>query len=114
MMPIPPVMLTSSMTWRAPSTEPGAMDGEYSAPVTVERVRFEEARQRATGGYSSEYQRYDGPGGRVFMDARYSVGDVPPVGALASIDGGRDMSVKRVETFRGPGGYVHHWEIEVA
>ena len=110
---IPPSLLPSTMTWRAPSTDPMAMDGEYGEPVTVEGVRFEENRPRSTGGYSSEYQRYDGPAGRVFVDAANSSGEVPPVGALASIDGGPEMSVKKVDVYRCFG-EVHHYEIEVA
>ena len=110
---IPPSLLPSTMVWRAPSTGPDAMDGEYGEAVTVTSVRFEESRPRSTGGYSSEYQRYDGPAGKVFVDAANSVGEVPPVGALASIDGGPEMSVKSVTVYRCFGG-VHHYEIEVS
>lgn len=110
---IPPSLLPSTMVWRAPSSNPDAMDGEFGEPVTVAGVRFEESRPRATGGYSSEYQRADGPAGRVFVDAANSTGEVPPVGALASIDGGPEMSVKSVTVYRCFDG-VHHYEIEVA
>lgn len=109
---IPPSLLPSAMTWRAPSTDPMAMDGEHGEPVAVERVRFEESRQRAAGGYSSEYQRYDGPSGRIFVDAVNSSGEVPPVGALVSVDGGSEMAVKKVDVHRCFG-EVHHYEIEV-
>ena len=102
------------MAWRAPSADPAAMDGEYGEPVTVEHVRFEEERQRPTGGYSSEYQRYDGAAGRIFVDAENSVGDVPPVGAVVSVDGGGEMAVRKVTAFRDFTLNVHHWEIEVA
>ena len=114
MRPIPRSLLPSTMTWRAPSTEPGAFDGDLGEPHTVERVRLDESRQRPSGGYSADYQRYDGPGGTVFVDARHSSGDVPPVGAVASVDGGREMSVRSVRVLRTRGGRVHHWEIEVA
>lgn len=104
-------MLTSVMTWRAPSTDPGAMDGEYGDTYTVENVRFERTDARASGGYANQYQRYDGPTGTVFIDAARSVGEVPPVGALASVDGSAEMAVVSVDELRGPNGEVHHWEV---
>ena len=47
------------------------------------------------------------------VDAANSSGEVPPVGALASVDGGPEMSVRKVDAYRCVG-EVHHYEIEVA
>lgn len=112
MIPIPLSVLTQSMTWRPPSDDPDAMDGEYGEERTCSHVRYEPTRRRASGGYASEYERYDGPQGRIFFDARNSIGEVPCVGALVSVDGGPEMSVQGVVEYRG---YrcVHHYEIEV-
>ena len=49
----------------------------------------------------------------MFVDSANSGGEVPPVGALASIDGGPETSVKKVDVYRCFG-EVHHYEIEVA
>lgn len=112
---IPLPLLPSTMVWRPPSPDSDAMDGEYGEEHTVENVRFDEEQSRPAGGYASEYQRYDGASGKVFIDAENSEGVAPPpVGSLCSIDGGGEMSVKKVSEFRTAGGRVHHWEVEVA
>lgn len=113
MTPIPLSLLPSTMEWRAPEEGEDGLGGEYGDPVTVEHVRFDEQRPRSTGGYSEQYQRFEGPSGTVFIDARNSRGEVPPVGALVSIDGGREMPVKAVKPFRGFCGRLHHTELEV-
>lgn len=112
MTPIPLSVLTQSMAWRAPSDDPDAMDGEYGDVHKCGHVRYEPSSIRASGGYASEYERYDGPQGRIFFDARNSTGEVPCVGALVSVDGGPEMSVRGVVECRGYRG-VHHYEIEV-
>lgn len=113
---IPLSLLPSTMVWREPSGDPDAMDGEYGPEEhAVGNVRFDEERPRPTGGYAGEYQRYDGPAGKVFIDAENSEGIAPPpVGALCRIDGGEEMAVRKVAEFRTVGGRVHHWEVEVA
>lgn len=109
---IPTYLLTSRMEWRAPSGDPRSMGGEYGARQATERVRFEPSEARATGGSMPLYERYDGPTGTVFVDARNSVGGVPPVGSLVSVDGGPEVPVRSVEELRGFSG-VHHWEVSV-
>lgn len=113
MRPIPTSLLPSTMRWRAPSDPDLGMGGEYGDRRTVRHVRFQPARARAQGGSVQAYSRYEGPSGTVFVDARNSEGPVPPVGALVSVDGGREAVVRRVTPLYGLGGLLHHTEIEV-
>ena len=49
----------------------------------------------------------------VYVDAANSVGDVPPVGALVSVDGADEMVVRSVSPCYGMGGRLHHTELVV-
>lgn len=111
--PVPPSMLAQTAVWREPEDREDGAGGSFGEPRETSRVLFQERRQRSTGGYSEQYQRYEGPSGLLVIDARNSDGGVPPVGALVSIDGGREMPVRSVSVLRDRRGRVHHYELEV-
>lgn len=108
--PIPLSLLPSTMTWRAPADSGDGMGGEFGEEHTVEHVRFEFATSRVTGS-SELYETYDGPIGTVFIDAVNSVGEVPPVGAVCSIEGSTELSVMSVTPLYAT--KLHHTEVEV-
>lgn len=109
MMPIPSALMPSTMRWRDPADPKRGMGGEYGPERVTAPVRFEGSRQRA----GSDYSRYAGPSGKVWVDARNSEGGIPLVGALVSIDGGPEMAVRRVSPFFTRRGELHHTELEV-
>lgn len=111
---IPASLMPSTMTWRPPEDPKTGMGGEYGEEQVTAPVRFEEQRPRATGGSMPQYERYENPGGTIWVDARNSVGGIPPVGSLVSVDGGREMVVKAVKPYYGRAGELHHTEIEVS
>lgn len=108
---IPQRLLPSTMTWRAPVDDD--FGGTYGPARTVRHVRFERHDPRAVGGSAPDYTRYEQPTGRIWIDAVTSTGEVPPVGALVSVDGGPEMPVRRVSPYETMRGRLHHTELEV-
>lgn len=108
---IPARLLRSTMTWRAPSDGADGLGGEYGEAHVTERVgMYRRSRASASGGAETTYEVADQEGATVFVDAALSVGDVPPVGALVSVDGGPEMVVWQVKPEWCPEG-LHHTEI---
>jgi hypothetical protein len=106
---IPPQLLPSTMTWHAPlGGRSGQGEWEDTAHVTS-HVRLDRSRTSTI----REWSTADGITGTVFVDAVNSVGDVPPVGALVSVDGADPMTVRSVAPYYGFGGALHHTEIGV-
>lgn len=107
MRPIPRSWLASTMTWRPPAAS--GLGGEFGEPSVTAPVRFERARADSR----SAYQSAGGAGGTVWVDARNSSGGVPPVGSLASVDGGDEAIVREVRPYfvRGE---LHHTELTLA
>lgn len=106
--PIPASLMPSAMTVRVPVQ--GDYSGEYSPPVTVERVRFDTYEALAR----RDYKLMDGSQGLVYIDAATSSPAFElPAGSLVSVDGGQEMQVVRCTRHAGFFGEVHHWEAEV-
>lgn len=95
------------MTWRPPLGS--GLGGEFGEARTTEPVRFERSRAASR----SSYQSADGTGGTVWVDARNSSGEVPPVGSLVTVDGGEEMVVREVRPYHVRG-ELHHTELVVA
>lgn len=108
---IPQRLLPSTMTWRAPVDDD--FGGSYGEVQTTMHVRFERHMPHAAGGSVTDYAVYEQPTGTVWVDAVASVGGVPPVGALVSIDGGPELPVRRVSPYETVHGALHHTELEV-
>lgn len=104
---IPLRLLPSTMTWRAPST--GRTGGYSDERHEVSHVRLDRSRQSVVRDWSVA----DGVTGTVYVDATNSVGEVPPVGALVSVDGADEMVVRSVSPCYGMGGRLHHTELVV-
>lgn len=104
---IPASLLPSTATWRAPKGgRSGA--GEYEDEShTVSRVRLDQTRSQVVREASVHDPWY----GTLYVDARASEGEVPPLGALVSVDGGPELLVRAVEPMRDLGGHLHHTEV---
>lgn len=111
--PIPLTLLPSALLWKAPADSSEGMGGEYEQEQLTMNVRFEPTTARAKSGSESMYETYEGSSGTVFIDAVNSVGDVPPLGSVVSIDGGIEMVVRSVTPLYGFGNKLHHTELEV-
>lgn len=107
MRPIPPSLLPSTLVWQAPrGGRSGA--GEFEDERhTVGHVRFVPSQ----GAAVREASVHDPVTGTVYVDAANSAGVVPPLGALASVDGGDALVVRSVREWRGLGGRLHHTEV---
>lgn len=110
---IPPSLLPSTMTWRDPADPAGGMGGSYGPERVTEHVRFEGSAARSSGGYAGDYEVFGQGGGTVWVDAANSVGGVPQVGALVTVDGSREMTVRSVLSLFTWDGRLHHTELEV-
>ena len=109
MRPIPLSLLPSTMTWHAPKGgRSGAGEFEDEGHV-VEHVRLVPSQQTTV----REASMRDPVSGTVYVDAVRSVGDVPPIGALVSVDGAKPVVVRSVAAFEGRGGRLHHTELGV-
>lgn len=109
MRPIPLSLLPSTMVWQAPRggrSGAGEFEGERHTLAHVRLV----ASQLTTVRDSSVH---DPASGTVYADAVHSTGDVPPLGALVTIDGEPGLVVRSVQPFYGRDGRLHHTEIGV-
>ena len=95
------------MTWRPPLGS--GLGGEFGEASVTEPVRFE----RSHSDSRAAYQSAGGPGGTVWVDARNSAGEVPPVGSLVTVDGGAEMVVREVRPYFVRGD-LHHTELTLA
>lgn len=104
---IPASLLPSTAAWRAPKGgRSGAGDYEDESHE-LGRVRLDQSRSQAVRDASV----HDPAAGTLYVDARASVGEVPPIGALVSVDGGPWLLVRAVAPMRDRGGHLHHTEV---
>ncbi|WP_307739347.1 hypothetical protein [uncultured Parolsenella sp.] len=114
MRPIPLSLLPSTMTWRDPADPSSGVGGSFGPENVTKHVRFEGGAARSSGGFAGDYEVFGQPGGTVWVDAVNSVGGVPRVGALVTVDGSREMTVRSVLPLHTWDGRLHHTELEVS
>ena len=105
--PIPACHLTQTLTAYRPDPT-SDYGGAFLDPVTIARVRFERSEALNPG----EYKLADGAKGRIWVDARNTVGACRlPAGTKVVIDG-EVLHVLSCTEYR-PFDELHHWEVDV-
>jgi len=109
MRPIPMSLLPSTMVWKAPKGGRSGAGEFEDGRHTLAHVRLVSSQ----GTTVRDATMHDPAAGTVFVDAVHSTGELPPLGALASIDGAPGLVVRSVQRLYGRDGRLHHAEIGV-
>lgn len=109
MRPISMSLLPSTMVWQAPKGGRSGAGEWESERHTLAHVRLVSSQ----GTTVRDTSMHDPEAGTVYADAVHSTGELPPLGALATIDGAPGVIVKSVQRLYGRDGRLHHTEIGV-